>query len=124
MPYGISMTTTEAPRRGAKLGVIAVILAILPAIYIGVTYLVGLGATGQPGTEGAAATAEGMLWIGLFTVPLFLFVAFILGIIALIADRALGKILGALAVLVFIAGIVLVVLFWFSPQGPANWTNF
>lgn len=118
------MTTTEAPRRGAKLGVIAVILAILPAIYIGVIYLVGLGATGQPGTEGIAATAEGMMWIGLFTIPGSLFIAFVLGVIALIVNRPLGKILGAVAVLAFIAGIVLVVVFVFSPGGPAYWTDF
>lgn len=115
------MTMTEAPRRGAKLGVAAAILVLLPAIYIGVTYLVGLGATGKPDV---AATAEGMLWIGLFTVPGALFLAFVLGVIALIVDRPLGKILGLVGVLAFIAGIVLVVLFVFSPGGPAYWTDF
>lgn len=124
MPYGGAMTTTEARRRGVKLGVTALILAVIPAVYFGATYLVGLGADGSPGSDDIAIAAEGMMWIGLFLIPGFLLLGFIFGIVALIVDRPLGKILGLIAVLVWITGVVLVVVYFFSPDGPANWTDF
>ncbi|MDP3208931.1 MAG: hypothetical protein Q8M65_07265, partial [Rhodoglobus sp.] len=104
-------TTSPLPARSrsVKVGVWALTLVLFLVVYLTVGVVLALLAPG--GNEVVASIAYGMFFIGLLVVPVCGIVAFVLGVIALIVERRLGKVLGGIAVLVVVGCIIAVGVF-------------
>jgi uncharacterized membrane protein required for colicin V production len=119
------MTDAVAPRRrGAKLGAWALGSALFPLLYAGIGVLLVLVGQALDSSGIAVSIAYVMFFLGFVVVPACLIVALVLGILALVFDRVLGKILGAIAILVLAVGIVFLIVFLGSPASPLFWTDF
>ncbi len=95
--------------RSIKLGVWALTLVVFLVIYLVIGIVLALLAPSS--NEAVATIAYGMFFIGLLAVPVSGIVALVLGVIALIVERPLGKLFGGIAVLVVAACVVAVVVF-------------
>ena len=105
---------TDAPNlptrsRSIRLGVWALTLVLFLVVYLAVGIVLALLAPG--GNEVVASIAYGMFFIGLLAVPASGVVALVFGVIALIVERKLGKLLGGIAVLVVALVAVAVIVF-------------
>ncbi|MDO7881900.1 hypothetical protein [Antiquaquibacter soli] len=110
------MTVSPAPRRGARLGGWALVLAILGPLWLALTGVLFVAAFSGPDAVGWAATA--LFFLGFLVIPGSGLVAVGLGIAALAANRAAGKVMGSLALLIVVGAIVLVV--WVITSGIAS----
>lgn len=114
--YGGRVTVSPAPRRGARLGGWALVLAILGPLWLALTGVLFVAAFSGPDAVGWAATA--LFFLGFLVIPGSGLVAVGLGIAALAANRAAGKVMGSLALLIVVGAIVLVV--WVITSGIAS----
>lgn len=117
------MTTADAavpvvaePKRGTRLGVWALIFGLLPVVWAGLFALFGV--------TGLETAAEIMFFLAFLVIPLGIIVAIALGALALARNRRLGKIFGAIGILLAIAVLVASLSILLGPGGPASWTNF
>lgn len=110
------MTQTPAPRRGARLGGWALALAVLGPVWLGITGTLMLYAFSGPDAVGWLVTI--MFFVGFAVVPGSGLVALGLGIAALVANRTAGKAMGAVAIVVVLAAVVLFV--WVVTSGIAG----
>lgn len=92
-----------APRRGIKLGLWALVVGIFPVVYVGLGVVFGLLSQSQNGNGVVATSVYVMVLASFVIVPLAMICALILGILALVRDRPLGKVLGGIAVVVVVA---------------------
>lgn len=100
---------TERPRR-ALAGGWAFALSLVPLLWVVLAIVLALQAAG--GDE-LAATFASPIAIGSFAVvPIFSLVAVILAVVALAVSNVPGKILAALALLLLVAQVVAIVVFF------------
>jgi hypothetical protein len=118
------MTITDAPRQGARLGAWSLILAAFPLVYIGVGLLLGLLGQGKGGNDIAGVTAYVLFFLAFLVIPACLLVALVLGIIALLKNRTLGKVLAVLALVIVFAMLGLLIFFLTGSDSPLFWTDF
>ena len=112
------------PRRSATPGVWALAVTVFPLLYtvVGLVFLAfGQGATG---IGGFAEAAYVMFFLGFVVVPACLIVGLVLGIIALVFSRPLGKVLGGIALVLIAAGVVALTVFLMGSSSPLFWTDF
>lgn len=98
----------DVPRRGITLGVWALAAALFPVVYAGVGLALGLLGQGQNGNAIAASIAYAMFFGGFALIPLTILGAVVLGILAVVRCRPLGKVLGGIALFLVIAAAVLI----------------
>lgn len=82
----------EAPRvAGVGTGVVALAIAVVPAVWVGVFLILG-------GVAGTAALREAMLAAEPFAFPILGALAVLIGLAALWRDTKVGRILGVVAI--------------------------
>ncbi len=92
-----------APQRGIKLGLWALVVGLFPVVYAGLGVVFGLLGQGQNGNGVVATSAYVMVLASFVIIPLAMIFAVILGILALVRDRPLGKVLGGIALVLVVA---------------------
>jgi hypothetical protein len=99
-------TSPKAPRSRIRSGVVSFVASVVLVIWtVGLVYLAA-GAISGPDWMGVTATiAFFMSWV---LVPVLVLCTLVFGIIALLLNRVVGKILGALAIVLPVALIVVV----------------
>ncbi|MEP6479005.1 MAG: hypothetical protein ABJB03_06415 [Rhodoglobus sp.] len=125
------MTTADSavpvvaePKRGIRFGLWALIFGLIPPVMTGLGLLFALLGEGKNGSEAVATTAYVLLFSLFLVVPVCVVLAIIFGILALRRNRALGKILGAIGIVLVIAVVVVSLVLLLGSNGPLSWTNF
>lgn len=115
---------TARPRRGARLGAWALVVTLLPLVYVALGLVFVAFGQGENGIGALAEAAYVMFFLGFVVVPLCLFAGLILAIVALVLNRPLGKVLAGLALVLLVAGIVVLSVFLTGSDSPLFWTDF
>lgn len=98
---------TERPRR-ALVGVWAFALSLVPVLWLILALVLALGAVAG---DAIATTFASPIAIGSFAiVPIFSLMTIVLAIVALAVSNIVGKIFGALGLVMVVSEIVLIVL--------------
>lgn len=118
------MTITDAPRRGARLGAWSLILAAFPLAYIGIALLLSLLGQGKGGNDIAGVSAYVLFFLAFLVIPVSFLLALVFGIIALLKNRTLGKVLAVLAIVIVFAAFGALIFLLSGPDSPLFWTNF
>ena len=114
--------TTEERTRTAALGVWSFALSLVILVWFVVLVTVAIAAL--PGDSTLVSIAA-VLGLGSFAVvPIFALVTLLTGIVALAVGSVLGKIFGALGILMIIAQAVSIVLFFASGADLLVFTDF
>lgn len=112
------------PRRSATPGVWALAVTLFPLLYTVVGLILLAFGQGANGIGGFAEAAYVMFFLGFLVVPACLIVGLVLGIIALAFSRPLGKVLGGIALVLIVAGVVALTLLLMGSNSPLFWTDF
>ena len=116
-----AVPVVEEPKRGIRLGVWALIFGLFPVLWVALVAIFGLLGSSVDGMDEAAYV---MFFAAFLVLPVGVIVAIALGALALARNRPLGKILGAIGILLAIAMLVLTLVVLLGSNGPLSWTNF
>lgn len=118
------MTTVDEPKRGARLGVLALIFGLLPVVWLAIFAILGLLVSGGNAPSWLGEWPYVIFFAAFLVIPVGVIVAIALGALALARNRPLGKILGAIGILLAIAMLTLTLTVLLGSDGPLGWTNF
>jgi len=114
--------TSEERTRTATLGVWSFALSLVILVWLGLLVAVAIAAL--PGDSTLVSIAA-VLGLGSFAVvPIFALVTMVTGIVALAVGSALGKVFGALGILMIIAQAISIILFFASGADLLVFTQF